>query len=73
MLSSCLKYRTIAESKNLKVVKSKKGRIILLSKCSVCNSKKSKQEQERIIKQFERNKNTDSKWFTHNKYFILKV
>ena len=30
------------ESKNPKVVRTKNGRIVLLSKCSVCNSKKSK-------------------------------
>ena len=39
-------YRT--ESKNTKVVKTKTGIIMLLSKCSVCNSKNSKflKEQE---------------------------
>ena len=30
------------ESKNPKVVKTKNGKIIFLSKCVVCNSKKSK-------------------------------
>ena len=42
MLSYCLKYRKYTESKNLKVAKTKNGRIMLLSKCEVCNSKKSK-------------------------------
>ena len=48
MLSYCLKRRKNTESKNPKVVRIKNGRIMLLSKCSVCNSKKSKflKEQE---------------------------
>ena len=48
MLSYCLKCRKDTESKNSKVVKTKNGRIMLLSKCTVCNSKKSKfiKEQE---------------------------
>ena len=48
MLSYCLKCRKDTESKNSKVVKTKNGRIMLLSKCAVCNSKKSKfiKEQE---------------------------
>ena len=37
MLSYCLKCR-----KNTKVARSKNGRILLLSKCAVCDSKKSK-------------------------------
>ena len=41
MLSYCLKFRKNTESKNPKVVKIKNGRIMLLSKCEVCNSKKS--------------------------------
>ena len=48
MLSYCLKCRKNTESKNPKVVKTKNGRIIILSKCAVCDSKKSKfiKEQE---------------------------
>ena len=48
MLSYCLKRRKNTESKNPKVVRTKNGRIMLLSKCSECNSKKSKflKEQE---------------------------
>ena len=42
MLSNCLKCRKNTESKNPKVVKTKKGRIMLLLKCEVCDSKKSK-------------------------------
>ena len=40
MLSYCLKCRKNTESKNPKVVKTKNGRIMLLSKCAVCDSKK---------------------------------
>ena len=48
MLSYCLKYRKNTESKNPKLVRTKNGRIMPLSKCSVCNNKKSKfiKEQE---------------------------
>ena len=42
MLSYCLKCRKNKESKNTKVVRAKNERIMLLSKCVVCNSKKSK-------------------------------
>ena len=42
MLSYCLKCRKITESKNLKVVRKETGKIILLSKCELCDSKKSK-------------------------------
>ena len=48
MLSYCLKCRKNTESKNAKVVRTRNGKIMLLSKCAVCNSKKSKfiKEQE---------------------------
>ena len=48
MLCYCLKCRKNTQSKNPEVLKTKNGRIMLLSKCSVCNSKKSKflKEQE---------------------------
>ena len=49
MLSYCLKCRKNTESKNPKIVRTKDGRIMLLSRCSVRNSKKSKflkEEQE---------------------------
>ena len=42
MLSYCLKCRKNTESKNLKVAKTKNGRMMFLSKCAVCDSKKSK-------------------------------
>ena len=41
MLSYCLKCRKNTQSKNPEVVKGKNGRIMLSSKCSACNSKKS--------------------------------
>ena len=37
----CLKYRKNTESKNPKTVKTKNGRIMLLSKYAVCGSKRS--------------------------------
>ena len=42
MLSYCLKCRKNAEIKNPKVARTKNGRIMLLSKCAVFDSKKSK-------------------------------
>ena len=42
MFSYCLKCRENTESKYLKVVKTKNGSIMLLSKYSVCKSKKPK-------------------------------
>ena len=42
MLSYCLKCRKNTESKNSKVVGAKTGRMMPLSKCDVCDSKKLK-------------------------------
>ena len=42
MLLYCLKCRKNTESKNPKIVRIKNGRIMLLSKCAVWESKKSK-------------------------------
>ena len=42
MLSHCLKCRKSTESKNTKVVKTKTGGIMLLSKYEECDSKKPK-------------------------------
>ena len=42
MLFYCLKCRKNTESKNPKVVRTENGRTILLSKCAMYNSKKSK-------------------------------
>ena len=48
MLSYCLKCRKNTESKNREVVRTKNGRIMLLSKYEMCDSKKAKfiKEQE---------------------------
>ena len=48
MLCYCFKCRKNTESKNPKFVRPKKGRIMLLSKCVMCNSKELKffKEQE---------------------------
>ena len=48
MLPYCLKCKKNTESKNPKVVRTKNGRIMLLSNCLVGNSKKSEfiKEQE---------------------------
>ena len=40
MLSYCLKCRKNTKSKNPEVVKIKNGRLMLLSKCVVCKSRK---------------------------------
>ena len=42
MLLYCLECRKNTESKNPKIARTKNGRIMLLSKCAVCDSKKSK-------------------------------
>ena len=50
MFSYCLKCRNNAESKSRKFARTKNGRIMLCSKCAVCDSKKSN-----FIKQQESN------------------
>ena len=73
MTSYCLKCRKNTESKNPKVAKTKNGRIMLLSNCAVCNSKKSnflkKQQAKGLISSLTK-KNADSMSFTFNKYFV---
>ena len=50
MLSYSLKCSKNTESKNPKVVRTKNGRIMLLSKRAVCNSKKPKcKKQEAMV------------------------
>ena len=50
----CLKGRKNIESKNPKVVKTKRGGIILLSKCAVCHNKKFKKFKKiKFIKEQE--------------------
>ena len=51
MLLYWLKCRKNTENKNLKVVKTRNGRIMVLSKCAVSDSKKS-----RFIKEQEANR-----------------
>ena len=48
MLSYCLKCKRNTESINPKVLKTTNGKAIILSKCAICDSKKSKfiKEQE---------------------------
>ena len=42
MKSYCLKYRKNTEKRNLRVSKTSNGRVMVLSKCTICNSKKSR-------------------------------
>ena len=53
MSSYCFKCRKIAESKNPKVLRTKNGRTMLLSKCEMCDCKKStfikEQEASRVL------------------------
>ena len=50
MLSYCLKCRKNTESINPKVSKTTNGKMIILSKCSICDSKKSKFIKEQQAK-----------------------
>ena len=52
MSSDCLKCRKNTQSKNPRIVKTKNRKIMLLSKCAVCNTKKStfvKEQQTRGV------------------------
>ena len=78
MLSYCFKFRKNTKSKNTEIINTKNGRIMLLSKCAVCNSKKSKflnkQEARGLLKNLKGVKIHDnSYWLIHIKCFILKV
>ena len=68
MLLHCLKCRKNTESKNPKVVKTKNGRIILLSKFALRDSKKS-----RFIKEQETSGLTFKSNFFSRPSFILGV
>ena len=46
MLSYCLKCKQITESINPKVSKPSNGKTMVLSKCAICGSKKSKSIKE---------------------------
>ena len=76
MLSYCLECRKNTESKNPKIVRTKNRRIMLLSRCSVCNSKKSKfleeQEASWLLSHLLRRKSINFKRYFHSKN-ILKV
>ena len=50
MLSYCLKCKKNTESINPKVLKTSNSKTIILSKCAVCNSKKSKFIKEQQAK-----------------------
>ena len=53
MLTYCLKCKKDTKKYNAKMMKTKNGRFMLLSKCAVCGSKKSKfmkeQEAEELL------------------------
>ena len=48
MLSYCLVCKGNTENKDLKIVKTKNNRLMMLSKCNICNNEKSRfiKEQE---------------------------
>ena len=48
MLSYCLVCKGNTENKDLKIVKTKNNRLMILSKCNICNNEKSRfiKEQE---------------------------
>ena len=50
MLSYCLKCKRNTESINPKVLKTSNGKAIILSKCAICGSKKSKFIKEKQAK-----------------------
>ena len=50
MLSYCLKCKKSTESINPKVLKTTNGKIMILSKCTICRSKKSKFIKEQQAK-----------------------
>ena len=52
MLCYCLNCRKNTQSKYPEVIKTKNGRIILLSKCSACDGKTSKFLKEQEAKDF---------------------
>ena len=50
MLSYCLKCRKNTENTNTEVLKTTNGKTMILSKCSICGSKKSKFIKEQQAK-----------------------
>ena len=75
MLSHCLKCRKNTESKNPKVAKTNNERIMLLSKCAVCDRKKSKfikeQEASRLLSSL--GTKTALKKFFSRSSFVLEI
>ena len=53
MLSSYLKCRKNKESKNPNVTKKNKGKLMLLAKCAVCDTKKSRARSWSIMKKLK--------------------
>ena len=51
MLSYCLKCKKNTESINPKVLKTTNGKTMILSKCAICGSKKSKFIKEQQVKE----------------------
>ena len=77
MLSGYLKCTKNTESKNPKVIKTKNGRIMLLSKCTVCNSKKLKfineQEAKGLLSNFTGINDGCQRWLASIVYnFLIK-
>ena len=46
MITYCLVCQKNTENKDAKMIKTKKGRVILSSKCVVCGNKKNKKQVE---------------------------
>ena len=51
MKSCCLKYRKDTENTNLRVSKTSNNRTIILSKCAICESKKSRFIKSQEVKE----------------------
>ena len=67
METYCLKCRKYTENINLQVSSTSNGKIMILSRCTICNTKKcrfiKKQEAKRLISKLG---NTNTRW-----YFIV--
>ena len=61
MLSYCLKCKEKTDTKNPRIVKTKNGRVVLLSNCAVCNCKKSQG--------LSKSKNQKNFWIVHSVKF----
>ena len=68
-LSYCLKCRKNTESKNSKVARTKNGRVMLLSKCTVCDSRKSTARSWWILKQSKNKKIFEKNFFSRSSCF----